>query len=115
MTEAQQWSISGEYFESCSCDVVCPCEISPQGFMQAMPDNGYCNVILVFHVMRAVGDVDLADRTVVLVATVEGPMAHGNWTAAVYLDDRVSDEQHAAMGAIFGGAAGGPPRSCRFR
>jgi hypothetical protein len=37
-----------------------------------------------------------------------GPMADGNWTIAVYLDERVDDQQEAALGAIFGGAAGGP-------
>ncbi len=110
MTEATQWSLKGEYFESCSCDVVCPCEISPLGFMQAEPDNGYCNVVLVFHLNEGrYGDVDLADLNVVMVARATEAMARGNWTAAAYLDERASGEQQQALGAIFGGAAGGPP------
>ena len=24
------WQISGDYFENCSCDVVCPCLVSPE-------------------------------------------------------------------------------------
>ena len=36
-------------------------------------------------------------------------MAEGNWTAAAYLDERASTEQQQALGAIFGGAAGGQP------
>jgi hypothetical protein len=109
MVQAQEWSISGEYFENCSCDVVCPCEISPGGFLTAMPDNGYCNVILVFHINGGrYGSVDLADLNVVMAARTTGPMIEGNWTAAVYVDERASAEQQEALGAIFGGAAGGP-------
>ena len=110
MTEAQHWSISGEYFENCSCDVVCPCEISPLGFLQANPDNGYCNVILVFHITEGTfGNTDLSDLNVIMAARAVGPMANGNWTAAVYLDERASEEQQQALGTIYGGAAGGPP------
>lgn len=110
MTQNPRWSISGEYFENCSCDVVCPCEISPQGFLQAPPDNGYCNVVLVFHVNDGrYGDTDISGLNVVLVARTEGPMANeGSWTVAAYLDERASEEQQQALGAIFSGAAGGP-------
>lgn len=110
MTEAQQWSLNGEYFENCSCDVVCPCEISPQGFLQAMPDNGYCNVFFLFHINEGrYGIVDLSGLNVIMAARAEGPMAQGNWTAAVYLDERASPEQQQALGTIFSGSAGGAP------
>jgi hypothetical protein len=110
MAEGTGWSIRGEYFETCSCDVVCPCEISPGGFLTAMPDNGYCNVVLVFHLNEGkYGDVDLADLNVIMAARTTGPMIEGNWTAAVYLDERASAQQQESLGAIFGGAAGGPP------
>lgn len=110
MAEATAWSIRGEYFENCSCDVVCPCEISPGGFLSAMPDNGYCNVILVFHVDEGrYGEVDLAGLNVIMAARTTGPMGEGNWTAAVYLDERASPQQQESLGAIFGGAAGGAP------
>lgn len=36
-------------------------------------------------------------------------MAEGNWTTAVYLDEKASSTQQEALGTIFGGAAGGPP------
>jgi hypothetical protein len=109
MTESTHWSLSGEYFENCSCDVVCPCEISPGGFLTADPDNGYCNVFLVFHVSEGrFGGTDLAGLNVIMAARTEGPMIQGNWTAAVYLDERASAEQQQGLGAIFGGAVGGP-------
>jgi hypothetical protein len=77
--------------------------------MQAEPDNGYCNVVLVFHVNEGrYGEVALSDLNIVMAARATDVMAHGNWTAAVYLDERASGEQQQALGAIFGGAAGGP-------
>jgi hypothetical protein len=35
-------------------------------------------------------------------------MANGNWTTAAYLDERADEKQTEALGAIFGGTAGGP-------
>jgi len=107
---AQRWEISGEYFENCSCDVVCPCEISPQGPMQARPDQGFCNLYLVFHVDQGrYGNVELAGLNAVLAVHAPGPMAEGNWAVAAYIDARASAEQQEALGAIFSGSAGGPP------
>ena len=107
---AQRWEISGEYFENCNCDVVCPCEVGPQGPLQARPDQGFCNVYLVFHINDGrYGGVDLAGLNAVLALHAPGPMAEGNWSVAAYLDARASAEQQEALGAIFSGAAGGLP------
>jgi hypothetical protein len=109
-TQAATWRISGEYFENCSCDVVCPCEVSARGPMVARPDQGHCNVVLAFHVDEGRhGDTELGGLNVVAVFHTPGPMGEGNWTAAAYLDERGSPRQQEALGAIFGGAAGGPP------
>ena len=43
------WKISGDYFEACSCDSVCPC---PTSGLAARPTQGYCDAGLVFHVER---------------------------------------------------------------
>jgi hypothetical protein len=78
--------------------------------MTAMPDNGYCNVTLVFHVNEGhYGDADLAGLNVIMIARTTAPMVEGNWTAAVYLDERACAQQQESLAAIFGGAAGGPP------
>ena len=109
MTETPSWSIDAEYFENCNCDVVCPCEISALGFLQARPDQGHCDVFLMFHINTGTfGEVQLDDLNVMLAARAPGPMIEGNWTAAIYLDERATGEQQQALGAIFGGAAGGP-------
>jgi hypothetical protein len=109
-TQTATWRLTGEYFENCNCDIVCPCEISTKGGLQARPTQGYCDVFLAFHIEDGrFGDVDLAGLNVVLALHTPGPMAEGNWTAAAYLDERASTEQQQALGAIFGGAAGGQP------
>jgi hypothetical protein len=101
--------VRGEYFENCNCDVVCPCEISPKGFLQGQPDRGACDVVLVFHVNQGqYGTTDLAGSNLILAAHAPGVMVEGNWTVAVYLDANTTSEQQQALGAIFGGAAGGP-------
>jgi hypothetical protein len=106
---AISWDVEGEYFENCNCDVVCPCEISPKGFLQAVPDRGVCDVLLVFHVNAGhYGETDLTGGNLILAAHAPGIMAEGNWTVAVYVDSRASTPQQQALGAIFGGAAGGP-------
>ena len=109
MTQASQWSVDGEYFENCNCDVVCPCEISPGGFLTARPDPGVCDVLLVFHINEGrYGDTDLSGLTAIMAAHAPGVMAEGNWIAALYLDAKGSPEQQEALGGIFGGQAGGP-------
>jgi hypothetical protein len=114
MSQAQAptrpWTLAGEYFENCNCDVVCPCEVGANGPMTARPDQGYCDVFLAFHLDEGrYGEVDLGGMNVVLALHSPGPMGEGNWTAAAYLDERASPEQQEALGAIFSGAAGGPP------
>lgn len=104
------WRISGEYFENCNCDVVCPCEVSAQGPLTARPDQGHCDVVLAFRVDEGhYGAVEIGGLNVAVMFNTPGPMGEGNWTAAAYLDERASPQQQEALGAIFGGAAGGPP------
>jgi hypothetical protein len=109
MAQAQRWSISGDYFENCNCDVVCPCEVSPQGMMRARPTQGHCDVFLAFHIDRgSYGDIDLSGLNFVVALHAPGPMLEGNWTVAAYLDERASPQQQEALGAILSGQAGGP-------
>ena len=98
------WSVSGSYFESCNCEAACPCVfLSP-------PTTGECTVVVGWHIDK--GEFEgqqLDDLNVALAVYVPGHMATEKWSAAVYLDDRASEEQTSALGAIFSGAAGGHP------
>ena len=98
------WNVSGTYFEACNCEAACPCVfLSP-------PTAGECTALVAWHVDDGVHDgVDLSDLNVALAVHAPGHMAETEWRAAVYLDDRASEDQAAALGAVFSGAAGGHP------
>jgi hypothetical protein len=104
-----QWQLSGDYFENCNCSVVCPCLVSTKPPLTSQPTEGFCDVALAFHIDRgSYGSVTLDSLNLALIGHTPGPMADGNWTIAVYIDERASDQQAEALGAIFGGAEGGP-------
>src|SRR5919202_475672 len=104
-----QWQLTGDYFENCNCDVVCPCLFSPNPPLTATPTQGACEVAFAFHVDQGrFGDVALDGLNVALIARSPGPMADGNMAAALYLDERADEPQRGALQAIFTGGAGGP-------
>jgi hypothetical protein len=99
------WKLEGTYFETCSCDVVCPCVTS----LALGADYDRCRVTLVFNVAR--GDVegtDVGGLCVAAVADTPKVMTDGNWRLGVFIDAAASDEQAAALGAVFSGELGGP-------
>src|SRR5215472_2238203 len=104
-----QWELSGDYFENCNCDVVCPCLVSKNAPLTSRPTQGECNVVLIFHIESGSYDgTPLDGLNVVLAAHNPGPMADGNWSVAAYNDERADDIQTVALDKIFTGAAGGP-------
>lgn len=96
------FKVEGDYFEACSCTVSCPCVfLGP-----ATEDN--CDLFLAWHLTAGERDgVDLAGLNAALAVHTPKQMTDGNWTVALYLDDRATPEQAEALGAIFSGAAGG--------
>jgi hypothetical protein len=99
------WNIAGSYFETCSCDVICPCTAS----LTLGATLDHCSVVLVFNIKD--GEVDGTDVSGVVVAAVaETPkvMSDGNWRLGVVVDEAASDEQAEALGGVFSGALGGP-------
>jgi hypothetical protein len=99
------WKLDGSYFETCSCDVICPCTAS-LGF-GATKDR--CKATLVFHIKR--GDVegtDVSGLTVAAVVDTPKVMSDGDWRLGVVIDEAASDEQAEKLGAVFLGALGGP-------
>lgn len=108
-TQQKRWQFSGDYFENCSCDVVCPCLVSTSAPLTAQPSKGVCDVAVAFHIEKgSYDDVPLDGLNVAVIVHTPGPMADGNWTLAAYIDERADDRQAAALEAIFGGAEGGP-------
>lgn len=99
------WKLQGSYFESCSCDVVCPCTAS----LSLSATQDYCRVVLVFHVEQGeIEGVDVGDLSVAAVADTPKVMSEGNWKLGVFIDAAASDEQAQKLGAVFSGSLGGP-------
>ena len=102
------WRLEGSYFETCSCDVVCPCTASLS--LGATKDR--CNVVLVFRIKNGeVDGTDVSGLTVAAVADTPKVMTEGNWRLGVVIDGAASDEQAEKLGAVFSGALGGPMES----
>ena len=99
------WSVEGTYFETCSCDLMCPCNLSF--------DHGatydYCRATLVFNIKK--GEVDGTDVSGLSVCGIlDSPkvMTEGNWRFGLFVDDRASDEQMEKLIGVFSGQVGGP-------
>lgn len=100
------WRISGEYFESCNCEVLCPCLLSRA---QARPTEGHCDVVIAVHVESGrYGETPLDGLNAVLAIYTPGVMAQGEWTVACYVDEGGSAAQRGGLEAICSGQAGGP-------
>jgi hypothetical protein len=99
------WKLDGTYFETCSCEVVCPCTAS----LALGADYDRCRVTLVFHITD--GDVegtDVSGLTVAGIGDAPKVMTEGNWRLGMFIDDAASDAQADKLGAVFGGQLGGP-------
>jgi hypothetical protein len=105
------WRLEGEYLENCNCAFTCPCLLGPRtatGGPAARPTEGTCDVPLVFRIDKGkFGDVVLDGLMVALAIHTPTAMGEGDWTVGLYLDERGTAEQQAALEAVFGGEAGG--------
>ena len=99
------WSIEGTYFETCSCELMCPCNLSF--------DHGatydYCRVTLVFDIREGeIEGTEVGGRTLAVIADTPKVMTEGNWRLGMFVDEGASDEQMEKLTAVFGGQLGGP-------
>src|SRR5438874_3247090 len=106
MAEAQ-WSIRGEYMESCNCDYLCPCVYTnPQGPVT----YDHCTAVLVFRIDEGnFGGLPLGGSKFAFVLRSGKVMADGNWIFAVVVDAGADAAQRAALARLAGGEAGGTP------
>jgi hypothetical protein len=99
------WNLKGNYFETCSCELMCPCNLSF--------DHGatydYCRVTLVFEILE--GDVDGTDiggTRLAMIADTPKVMTEGNWKLGFFVDEGASEEQGDKLVQVFSGQLGGP-------
>ena len=82
------WQLSGRSVELCSCKMLCPCWLGPEG----TPDQGWCGGALGFDVQRGNSDgIDLGGTKVAF--TAEWP---GNFLLLIYPPPKVSRERSVA-------------------
>jgi hypothetical protein len=97
------YHLEGRLLEVCNCRVLCPCWIGED------PDFGTCDTIVAWHFDKGkIDGVDVAGRTIALIAHVPGNILQGNWRAAVYVDDKASPQQKDAILNVYTGKLGGP-------
>ena len=99
------WNLKGSYTETCSCDLICPCN--------ATFDHGatydYCRVTLVWNIREGeIEGTDIRGLKVALIADTPKVMTEGNWRLGVFVDDRASDDQFDKLVKVFTGQLGGP-------
>jgi hypothetical protein len=99
------WNLKGSYVETCSCDLICPCN--------ATFDHGatydYCRVTLVFNIREGeIEGTDIGGLKVAAIADTPKVMTEGNWRLGLFIDEGASDEQAEKLQQVFTGELGGP-------
>ncbi|HXH97828.1 MAG TPA: DUF1326 domain-containing protein [Gaiellaceae bacterium] len=99
------WSLKGSYVETCSCDLICPCNASF--------DHGatydFCRVVLAFNIREGeIEGTDIAGCKVAAIADTPKVMTDGNWRIGVFVDDQATEEQADKLVKVFSGQLGGP-------
>src|SRR5437867_4341701 len=99
------WNLTGSYVETCSCELMCPCNLSF--------DHGatydFCRVTLVFNIREGqIDGTDIAGMKVAAIADAPKVMTEGNWRLGVFVDAQATDAQFEKLVQVFGGQLGGP-------
>jgi hypothetical protein len=97
-----QWDVKGSYYETCACNVSCPCAASMK------PTEAHCDAFMTFHIDKGkVGTTKLDGLNFVGVlrspkdqVVKEAFAKHEVDLLTFYFDDKASDAQKAALGAI---------------
>jgi hypothetical protein len=101
------WRIRGRYFESCNCDAICPCR-RIDGVPGGRSTYGICTGVLSWLIEDGAADgTDLSGLPVALASRYSDDEPGSPWTWILYLDAGATNEQRAALEAIFTGRLGG--------
>jgi len=99
------WNVKGSYVETCSCELMCPCNLSF--------DHGatydFCRVTLVFDIREGeVEGTDVGGLKVAAIVDTPKVMTDGNWRIGVFVDENATDEQADKLVGVCSGQLGGP-------
>jgi hypothetical protein len=99
------WSLKGSYVETCSCELMCPCNVS----MDHGATYDFCRVTFAFNIREGeIEGTDVSGLKVVAIADTPKVMTEGNWKLGVFIDEQATDEQADKLVQVFGGQLGGP-------
>src|SRR5689334_19355288 len=99
------WHLRGSYVETCSCELMCPCNLS----LDHGATYDFCRVTLVFNIREgAVDDTDISGGKVAIIADTPKVMTEGNWRVGVFVGEDASDAQFDQLVRVFSGQLGGP-------
>src|SRR3954453_8166612 len=99
------WTLKGSYAETCSCELMCPCNLS----LDHGATYDFCRATIVFPLRRGeIDGIDVAGLKVAAIADTPKVMTEGNWRLGVFVDERASDEQADKLVKVFSGQLGGP-------
>ena len=101
-----KWQVSGQYYETCSCDFVCPCV--PWGWPSSRPRDPARSRWRFRLIAGPTGPCPLDGLGFIVLGFTPEEMGNGNWSVGLIADERASAEQRDAITAIVSGAAGGP-------
>jgi hypothetical protein len=94
--------LRGTYFESCTCDTICPC------LLLLDPTEGFCKAFLTWNIEQGhVGNVDVSGLNVSMWLNAPENLLKGQFEMAVYIDQRANDAQFNALREAYHGAHGG--------
>lgn len=101
------WQLTGTYFESCSCDAVCPCTWSA---LSAPATLDRCRALLAYHIDAGeIDGVDVSGLSFALFLDTPPVMAEGNWRVGIFMDETASESQAGNLAGVLAGRLGGPP------
>jgi hypothetical protein len=97
------YDIEGRLLEVCTCNVLCPCWVGEN------PDYVTCDTTIAWGIEKgSIEGVDVGGLTIAVSAHIpENILIPKSWTAAVFVDDRASDEQQDVLLKLFTGQLGG--------
>jgi len=97
------YKLEGSLLEVCNCRVLCPCWIGED------PDNGTCESSLAYHIESGeIDGLDVSGLTMGSAVFIPGNVLAGQWRQCLYVDDRATPEQEAALVSVMRGEKGGP-------
>ena len=102
------YTITGEFVESCSCNMLCPCWYGVEELM--IMDQGWCASPWLIRIIEGESNsIDISGCNVVMAMFFPGPtLFDGDGTGRVYLDNQTTQDQRRELEAIFTAQRGGP-------